>query len=52
MLAHESVRVGELEIANCHFEEEDEIYRDLHKAAQPEGLFGMSDDYIRKELTM
>jgi len=52
MLALEAVRVGEKEIARDYFEQAEEIYRDLRKAADREGLFAMSGDYIRKELTM
>lgn len=51
-LALEADRVGEREIANDYFEQAEEIYRDLRKAAEREGLFAMSGDYIRKELTM
>ncbi len=51
-MAHEADRVGESEIANDYFEQAEEIYRDLRKAAEREGLFAMSGEYIRKELTM
>ncbi|WP_299797415.1 ion channel [uncultured Shewanella sp.] len=52
ILALEAERVGEKEIARDYFEQAEEIYRDLRKAADREGLFAMSGDYIRKELTM
>ncbi|WP_076416286.1 pentapeptide repeat-containing protein [Shewanella sp. UCD-KL12] len=51
-LALEAAKVGEREIAIDYFEQAEEIYRDLRKAAEREGLFAMSGDYIRKELTM
>jgi hypothetical protein len=51
-LALEAERVGEMEIAMDYFEQAEEIYRDLRKAAEREGLFAMSGDFIRKELTM
>ncbi|MFT5705245.1 MAG: hypothetical protein ACI8SK_001200 [Shewanella sp.] len=52
ILALEAERLGEREIANDYFEQAEEIYRDLRKAAEREGLFAMSGEYIRKELTM
>ena len=51
-LALEAVNVGEKEIAIDYFEQAEEIYRDLRKAAEREGLFTMSGECIRKELTM
>ncbi|MXR70648.1 pentapeptide repeat-containing protein [Shewanella sp. JBTF-M18] len=51
-LANEAERVGEAEIAQDYFEQAEEIYRDLRKAAEREGLFAMGGDYLRKELTM
>ncbi|BDM65616.1 hypothetical protein NFHSH190041_30680 [Shewanella sp. NFH-SH190041] len=51
-MAHEAERLGETEIARDYFEQAEEIYRDLRKAAEREGLFGMSGQYIRHELTM
>ncbi|NRD75407.1 pentapeptide repeat-containing protein [Shewanella sp. VB17] len=50
--ALEAEHLGEREIANDYFEQAEEIYRDLRKAADREGLFAMSGEYIRKELTM
>lgn len=35
-----------------YFEQAEEIYRDLRKTAEREGVFTMSGEFIRKELTM
>lgn len=51
-LALEAERLGEMEIAKDYFEQAEEIYRDLRKAAEREGLFAMAGDFIRRELTM
>ncbi len=51
-LALEAERVHEKEIAKDYFEQAEEIYRDLRKAAEREGLFALSGTCIRKELTM
>ncbi|MGI2258734.1 ion channel [Shewanella sp. GXUN23E] len=51
-LADQAISVGEDDIARDYYEQAEEIYRDLRKAAEREGLFGMSGDYIRHELTM
>lgn len=51
-MALEAERVGELEIAKDYFEQAEEIYRDLRKAAEREGLFAMAGNYIQRELTM
>lgn len=51
-MALEAERVGEQEIAEDYFEQAEEIYRDLRKAAEREGLFAMAGEYLRKELTM
>ncbi|QQX81036.1 pentapeptide repeat-containing protein [Shewanella sp. KX20019] len=51
-LAEMAEKNGNIEKAMDYFEQAEEIYRDLRKAAEREGLFAMSGDYIRKELTM
>ncbi|MBO2630024.1 ion channel [Shewanella algae] len=51
-MALQAERVGEREIAHDYFEQAEEIYRDLRKAAEREGLFAMAGLYIRRELTM
>ncbi|MCL1035975.1 pentapeptide repeat-containing protein [Shewanella submarina] len=51
-LADKALEVNENDIALDYYEQAEEIYRDLRKAAEREGLFGMSGNYIRHELTM
>ncbi|AZQ11824.1 ion channel [Shewanella khirikhana] len=51
-MALEAEKVGEAEIAQDYFEQAEEIYRDLRKAAEREGLFVMAGHFIQKELTM
>ena len=51
-LALAAEKQGNAEQAMDYFEQAEEIYRDLRKAAEREGLFAMSGEYIRKELTM
>ncbi len=51
-LAITAEKSGNTEQAMDYFEQAEEIYRDLRKAAEREGLFAMSGEYIRKELTM
>jgi len=51
-MALEADKLGEDEIARDYFEQAEEIYRDLRKAAEREGLFAMAGHFIRKELTM
>lgn len=51
-LADKALEVSEDDIALDYYEQAEEIYRDLRKAAEREGLFGMSGNYIRHELTM
>ncbi|MCG9697650.1 ion channel [Shewanella sp. Isolate11] len=51
-LARHAEHLGEKEIAIDYFEQAEEIYRDLRKAAEREGLFAMAGNYLRKELTM
>lgn len=51
-MAKEAEKVGEAEIAKDYFEQTEEIYRDLRKAAEREGLFAMGGHFLQKELTM
>ncbi|WP_220770398.1 ion channel [Shewanella sp. MBTL60-007] len=51
-LAYEAQKIGDNDRAMDYLEQAEEIYRDLRKAADREGLFAMSGQYIRKELTM
>lgn len=39
-------------LANDYFQQAEEIYRDLRKHAEHEGIFTLSGDFIKKELTM
>ncbi|MBV7314729.1 pentapeptide repeat-containing protein [Shewanella sp. NIFS-20-20] len=50
--AYRALKLDEHEIAQDYFEQAEEIYRDLRKAAEHEGLFAMAGEYIQKELTM
>ncbi|MGL4473628.1 MAG: pentapeptide repeat-containing protein [Shewanella sp.] len=50
--AYRAETVGEQEIAQDYFEQAEEIYRDLRRAAEHEGLFSMAGEYIQKELVM
>lgn len=51
-LARAAKKAGDTERTTDYLEQAEEIYRDLRKAADREGLFAMSGQYIRKELTM
>ena len=51
-IARAAEKAGQKDRAMDYFEQAEEIYRDLRKAADREGLFAMSGQYIRKELTM
>lgn len=51
-LAIAAEKVGEKEIARDYFEQSEEIYRDLRKVSEREGLFAMSGKFARKELIM
>jgi hypothetical protein len=39
-------------LANDYFQQAEEIYRDLRKHAEQEGIFTLSGNFIKKELTM
>ena len=43
---------GEYKKALEHYEEAEEVYRNLRKASENQGLFTLSGPYLRKELTM
>ena len=45
-------RNGDLDIALDNFEQSEEIYRDLRKAAEQQGLFDLSGKFSHKELIM
>ncbi|MCT7940776.1 pentapeptide repeat-containing protein [Shewanella holmiensis] len=51
-MAREADKLGEVEIALDYYEQSEEIYRDLRKAADREGLFAMAGHFMRKELIM
>jgi len=50
--AKTSRKKGNKQDAIDNFEQAEEIYRDLRKHAEHEGIFTMSGDFIQKELTM
>lgn len=50
--AHQLVRDGEKKLAHEHFEQAEEVYRNLRKACEAQGLFSLAGPYLRKELTM
>lgn len=43
---------GELKLANDYYEQAEEVYRNLRKASETQGLFTLAGPYLRKELTM
>lgn len=51
-IAQQAVKAGDLALARDYFEQSEEIYRDLRKAAEHEGLFVLSGLYIQQELRM
>ncbi|WP_394131480.1 pentapeptide repeat-containing protein [Shewanella maritima] len=51
-MALHAEKVGEMEIALDYYEQSEEIYRNLRKTADREGLFAMAGHFIRKELVM
>ncbi|GLX80143.1 hypothetical protein tinsulaeT_34830 [Thalassotalea insulae] len=50
--AKQLLKEGEQALALDQFEQAEEIYRDLRKHAEMEGIFTMSGELIQKELTM
>jgi len=51
-LAHEANRAGEIEKAVDFYEQAEEIYRALRKAAEDQGLFSLGGRFIHSELVM
>lgn len=51
-IAQQAVKAGDQALAQDYFEQSEEIYRDLRKAAEHEGLFVLSGLYIQQELRM
>lgn len=51
-LAYKALKSKDIEIAHDYFEQAEEIYRDLRKHAEHEGIFALSGRFIQKELTM
>ena len=45
-------RQGEYKQAREHYEEAEEVYRNLRKAGENQGLFNLAGPYLRSELTM
>jgi hypothetical protein len=43
---------GDIEQANDYYEQAEEIYRNLRKTSEHQGLFTLAGPYLRKELTM
>lgn len=52
LLARQAVKNKDISLANDYFEQAEEIYRDLRKHAEHEGIFSMAGEFIQKELTM
>ncbi len=50
--AKSAIKSGNIKTAIDNFEQAEEIYRDLRKHAEHEGIFSLSGDFIQKELTM
>ncbi len=50
--AKKSLRQGKSKESNDYLEQAEEIYRDLRKHAEHEGIFTLSGFFIQKELTM
>ncbi|WP_199608747.1 ion channel [Flocculibacter collagenilyticus] len=51
-VAKQALKDRDIEKAVDHFEQSEEIYRDLRRAAEHQGLFSLGGKYIHKELTM
>jgi hypothetical protein len=52
VLAKQALTESNLEKAIDYFEQAEEVYRDLRKHSEQEGIFTLSGDLIQKELTM
>jgi len=50
--AHSAIKEGKLDVALDYYEQSEEIYRDLRKAAEFEGLFELSGKFSHQELIM
>jgi hypothetical protein len=50
--AKQALKDKDIPLANDYYEQAEEIYRDLRKHAEREGIFSLSGDFIQKELTM
>ena len=50
--AQQLVIEGEEKLAIEHFEQAEEVYRNLRKTCEYQGLFSLAGPYLRKELTM
>ncbi len=51
-LAQQSIKENKIEQAIDYYEQAEEVYRDLRKHSEQEGIFTLSGDLIQKELTM
>lgn len=51
-MALQAEKAGQPELARDYYEQAEEIYRDLRKATEHEGLFALSGQYIQQELRM
>ncbi|MCE9677762.1 ion channel [Shewanella sp. AS1] len=51
-LAKQAQQQREKALADDYFQQAEEIYRNLRKTAEREGLFSMAGHYLRRELTM
>jgi hypothetical protein len=52
IIARQAVKIKDRAMALDYFEQSEEIYRDLRKAAEHEGLFSRAGFYIQQELRM
>jgi len=52
VLAQQSLKEKNFKQASDYFEQAEEIYRDLRKHSEQEGIFILSGSFIQKELTM
>ena len=51
-LAKKALKNNDIHLAYDYYQQAEEIYRDLRKHAEREGIFSLSGDFIQKELTM
>jgi hypothetical protein len=52
VLAQQALKENKIAQANDYYEQAEEVYRDLRKHSEHEGIFTLSGDLIQKELTM